>query len=56
MNTEVRGKFIRKVPNEMAKSKPQIHQQRVENNCHISYLEQAFLCRKWRIETSYIAS
>ena len=38
-NTEIRGKFKRKVPNPIAKSK---HIKRIDNNCYFPGLVQTF--------------
>ena len=40
--TELRVKFNRKVPNHMAKSNDKTHLKRMDNNCHIPDLVQAF--------------
>ena len=40
--TELRGKSIRKVHNHMAKSNNKTHQKRMDKNCHIPDLVQAF--------------
>ena len=41
-NTELRGKSIWKVHNHKAKSKNKTHQKRMDKNCHIPDLVQAF--------------
>ena len=41
-NTELRGKSNRKVHNHMAKSNNKTHQKRMDKNCHIPDLVQAF--------------
>ena len=40
--TKLRGKSIRRVHNHMAKSNNKTHQQRMDKNCHIPDLVQAF--------------
>ena len=45
-----------KVPNQMTKSSKAQTNQRLENNCHIHDLVQAFcICRKWQIKSGFIA-
>ena len=41
-NTELRGKSNQKVHIHMAKSNDKTHQKRMDNNCHIPDLVQAF--------------
>ena len=41
-NSELRGKSIPEVHNHMAKSNKKTHQKRMDKNCHIPDLVQAF--------------